>query len=44
VPGILFLPRTVLLTMFVPGRRYFPASRRNHLDGSARRCRRIRHG
>jgi len=24
---IFFLPRTVLLTVFVPDRRYFPASR-----------------
>lgn len=30
VRSVLFLPRTVLLTVFVPGRRHFPACRRNH--------------
>jgi len=44
VPANLFLSRTVLPTVFVPDRRYLPASRRIHLGGSARRYRRARHG
>ena len=35
VRTVLFLPRTVLLTVFVSGRRHFPG---------ARRCRLARHG
>jgi hypothetical protein len=44
VRSVLFLPRTVHLTVFVPGRRHFPACRRNVFGGSARRCRPARHG
>ena len=43
VSSILFLPRTVLATVFVPDRRYFPASRRRLADGSAQRRRWTRH-
>jgi len=40
----LFLPRAVLLTVLVPDRRHFPASRRAIAGGSAGRQRLARHG
>jgi len=40
----LFLPRAVLLTVLVPDRRHFPASRRAIAGGSAGRHRLARHG
>jgi len=36
---VLFLPRAVLLTVLVPGRRHFPSSRQPIAGGSARRRR-----
>ena len=44
VRSVLFLPRAVLLTMLVPDRRHFPASRWNQSSGSARHCCLARHG
>ena len=36
--NVLFLPRAVLLTVLVPDRRHFPASRQRQAGGSATRC------
>jgi hypothetical protein len=44
VHNVLFLPRAVLLTVLVPDRRHFPASRRRQAGGSATRYRLARLG
>ena len=44
VHSILFLPRAVILTVLVPDRRNFPASRRRQAGGSATRYRLARLG
>lgn len=44
VHSVLFLPRAVLLTVLVPDRRHFPASRRRQASGSATRYRLARLG
>ena len=44
VCNVFFLPRAVLLTVFVPDRRHFPDCRWPQAGGSARRYRPTRHG